>query len=603
MLENKGIKRPPIGMSDFRMVRNNNKYYVDKTMYIPQLEKISNFLFLIRPRRFGKSIFLSMIADYYDCENKELNQEFEGTWISEHPQPLKGQFQILQYDFSQVLGQTNHLEDDFNTYCCGQLDMFIQKYGKYYSAETVKWALDAKTSKDKINLLSAEAKERGYHLYLIIDEYDNFTNTVLNEQGEDVYHNMTHSSGFYRSAFKIFKPNFERILFMGVSPITLNDLTSGFNIATNISLHPAFNMMLGFSEEDVREMIAYYQSVGLIQPGKDDKGNTIDGTARIDEIIADMKPWYDNYCFAEDRFDIDSRMFNSNMVLYYLNYFITAGKAPKEMADPSCRTDYAKLKNLVRLDRLDGDRKSVLIDIAQKGYVNATIQESFPAEETINPDNFISLLYYYGMLTIGGTDLDGIHLVIPNNTIRKLYYDFLLEQYQSEHWIDLTKLGAMFRNAASAGEWEPLFKHLAEQYYNDSGIRDGIQGERNIQGYFNAYLHISKLFIVHPEVEVSHGYCDFFLLADTKKYPTLQHSYILELKYLKKGATDAEVTKVIEQAQQQLLHYISDETVIRQASGTQLHGIYMVFVGGKIKDMGQLLNNSVTKLETSNNIW
>ena len=589
MLENKGIKRPPIGMSDFRMVRNNNKYYVDKTMYIPQLEKISNFLFLIRPRRFGKSIFLSMIADYYDCENKELDQEFEGTWISEHPQPLKGQFQILQYDFSQVLGQTNHLEDDFNTYCCGQLDMFIQKYGKYYSAETVKWALEAKTSKDKINLLSAEAKERGYHLYLIIDEYDNFTNTVLNEQGEDVYHNMTHSSGFYRSAFKIFKPNFERILFMGVSPITLNDLTSGFNIATNISLHPAFNMMLGFSEEDVREMIVYYQSVGLIQPSKDDKGNTIDGKARVDEIIADMKPWYDNYCFAEDRFDIDSRMFNSNMVLYYLNYFITAGKAPKEMADPSCRTDYAKLKNLVRLDRLDGDRKSVLIDIAQKGYVNATIQESFPAEETINPDNFISLLYYYGMLTIGGTDLDGIHLVIPNNTIRKLYYDFLLEQYQNEHWIDLTKLGTMFRNAASAGEWEPLFKYLAEQYYNDSGIRDGIQGERNIQGYFNAYLHISKLFIAHPEVEVSHGYCDFFLLADTKKYPTLQHSYILELKYLKKGATDAEVTKVIEQAQQQLLHYTSDETVIRQASGTQLHGIYMVFVGGKIKDMGAVV--------------
>ena len=589
MLENKGIKRPPIGMSDFRMVRNNNKYYVDKTMYIPQLEKISNFLFLIRPRRFGKSIFLSMIADYYDCENKELDQEFEGTWISEHPQPLKGQFQILQYDFSQVLGQTNHLEDDFNTYCCGQLDMFIQKYGKYYSAETVKWALEAKTSKDKINLLSAEAKERGYHLYLIIDEYDNFTNTVLNEQGEDVYHNMTHSSGFYRNTFKIFKPNFERILFMGVSPITLNDLTSGFNIATNISLHPAFNMMLGFSEEDVREMIVYYQSVGLIQPSKDDKGNTIDGKARVDEIIADMKPWYDNYCFAEDRFDVDSRMFNSNMVLYYLNYFITAGKAPKEMADPSCRTDYAKLKNLVRLDRLDGDRKSVLIDIAQKGYVNATIQESFPAEETINPDNFISLLYYYGMLTIGGTDLDGIHLVIPNNTIRKLYYDFLLEQYQNEHWIDLTKLGTMFRNAASAGEWEPLFKYLAEQYYNDSGIRDGIQGERNIQGYFNAYLHISKLFIAHPEVEVSHGYCDFFLLADTKKYPTLQHSYILELKYLKKGATDAEVAKVIEQAQQQLLHYTSDETVIRQASGTQLHGIYMVFVGGKIKDMGAVV--------------
>ena len=219
------IKRLPIGISDFKTLQRSQKYFVDKTKYLPLLEKISNFLFLIRPRRFGKSLFLSMVADYFDCANKDIEKEYQGTWIETHPLESKGKFQILQFDFSQVLDRVENLETDFNTYCCSCLNQFVQKYQNYYTKDTVEWALAATTSKDKINILSKEAKERGYHLYLIIDEYDNFTNTVLNELGEDTYHNMTHSSGFYRNAFKIFKPNFERILFMGVSPITLNDLT------------------------------------------------------------------------------------------------------------------------------------------------------------------------------------------------------------------------------------------------------------------------------------------------------------------------------------------------------------------------------------------
>lgn len=445
------IKRLPVGISDFKTLQRSHKYFVDKTKYLPLLEEISNFLFLIRPRRFGKSLFLSMVADYFDCANKDIESEYKGTWIESHPLESKGKFQILQFDFSQVLDKIENLEDDFNTYCCSCLNQFIQKYQDYYTPDTVEWALAATSSKDKINILAKEAKERGYHLYLIIDEYDNFTNTVLNELGKDTYHNMTHSSGFYRSAFKIFKPNFERILFMGVSPITLNDLTSGFNIATNISLHPWFNMMLGFSEEEVHQMISYYISVGLIKTS-DSANENIDEEERINKIIAEMKPWYDNYCFSEDRYNIDPSMYNSNMVLYYLNNLITTGKAPKEMADPSCRTDYAKLKNLVRLDRLDGDRKGVLMKIAEKGYIDAPIADSFAAEEVMNPDRFVSLLYYYGMLTIGGTDLDALHLVIPNNTIRKLYYDFLVEQYQSLHGLDLNDLSAMYRKAAQEGE-------------------------------------------------------------------------------------------------------------------------------------------------------
>ena len=578
MLENKGIKRPPIGMSDFRMVRNNNKYYVDKTMYIPQLEKISNFLFLIRPRRFGKSIFLSMIADYYDCENKELDQEFEGTWISEHPQPLKGQFQILQYDFSQVLGQTNHLEDDFNTYCCGQLDMFIQKYGKYYSAETVKWALEAKKSKDKINLLSAEAKERGYHLYLIIDEYDNFTNTVLNEQGEDVYHNMTHSSGFYRSAFKIFKPNFERILFMGVSPITLNDLTSGFNIATNISLHPAFNMMLGFSEEDVREMIVYYQSVGLIQPSKDDKGNTIDGKARVDEIIADMKPWYDNYCFAINRYG-QVTMYNSVMVLYFIDQYIHNNcDIPRDMIEDNIRVDYNKLRMLIRHDKEFAHDASIIQHLVTDGFVTGNLKRGFPAESINNPDNFVSLLFYFGMLTIDGTYRGKTKFVIPNEVVREQIYAYLLSTYkENELAYDTYQKSDLESGFAYDGDYKSYFGFIADAIKRFSSQRDRQKGESYVHGFTLAMTCQNMFYRPISELDNQAGYADIFLRPLLENYPDMEHSYIVELKYCKSDATDEQVAKLREAAIAQVNRYADSDVVKSEVKTTRLHKIVVIF--------------------------
>lgn len=410
------IKRLPTGISQFRSISDSNLYYVDKTMYLPKMEAVSDFLFFIRPRRFGKSLFLSMVADYYDCENyKDIDEEFQGTWIAEHPLETKGKFQVLSLDFSQVVGCADNLQDAFHVYLGIKIDAFLRKYGKYYSQKAIEAAHNAPTAGGKIAAFVGEAKEKGYRLYLIIDEYDNFTNVVLNEQGHDVYHEMTHGSGFYRDVFKTFKPNFTRILFMGVSPITLDDLTSGFNIATNISVHYWFNNLLGFSETDVREMIRYYQEVGRI-------------TKPEDEIIAEMKPWYDNYCFSEECYGVEPCMYNSNMVIYYMNTLITTGRPPKDMRDPNSKTDYAKMKRLVSLDRLDGDRKGVVRTIAEQGYINAKVETSFQAVDVIDPNMFVSLLFYYGMLTIGGTYLDRLHLVIPNLNILNLYKRFIAEQ-------------------------------------------------------------------------------------------------------------------------------------------------------------------------------
>ncbi len=276
------IKQLPYGVSDFSSVIAQNLYYVDKTMYLPMLEKQAHFLFFIRPRRFGKSMFLSMMSTYYDSfYTDKFDFYFHDLWIQQHPTRLKNTYQVLYLDFSRVIQSGDSLERNFNDYCCIQLDAFMSKYEDVYSPSLVKRFYATDKSANKLNLIHSEATLRKFRLYLIIDEYDNFTNIVLNEQGHDAYHALTHASGFYRDVFKLYKGMFERIFMIGVSPVTLDDLTSGFNIGWNICTDPQFNMMLGFSEIEVRTMLNYYKSVG-------------EKIGNIESMIADMKPWYDN---------------------------------------------------------------------------------------------------------------------------------------------------------------------------------------------------------------------------------------------------------------------------------------------------------------------
>lgn len=413
------VKRIPYGVSNFVEVVEQNQYYVDKTMYLPLLEAQPNSLFFIRPRRFGKSIFLSMLRAYYDISQKDkFEKRFGNLWVGSHPTPLHGRYQVLYLDFSRVGGVEGSLAKNFDDYCCGGLDDFASIYEPYYYPGFEQEMKEQSGSTNKLNFLDRKARNNNIPLYLIIDEYDNFTNVVLNEQGNEVYHALTHASGFYREVFKKFKGMFERIFMTGVSPVTLDDLTSGFNIGWNISTDFQFNMMLGFSEVDVRTMLHYYKDAGLLPVSVD-----------IENMIADMKPWYDNYCFAEECLDRDPKMFNCDMVFYYLRSFINLGRSPEQMIDPNTRTDYNKMKKLIQLDRLDGDRKGVLWKITDEGQIITSLVTSFTASEITNPEIFPSLLFYYGMLTITGTRGDRIILGIPNNNVRKQYYEFMLEEY------------------------------------------------------------------------------------------------------------------------------------------------------------------------------
>ena len=428
------------------------------------------------------------------------------------------------------------------------------------------------------------AKANHFQLYLIIDEYDNFTNVVLNEHGEKVYHAITHADGFYRDVFKKFKGNFERIFMMGVSPVTLDDVTSGFNIGWNISIKPEFDEMLGFSTVDVIVMFSYYKEHGCIPADSD-----------IDAIVNDMKPWYDNYCFAKQALRKDVRMFNCDMVLYYLRNYMDYGQAPEQMIDPNTKTDYGKMKKLLQFDKLDGERKGIIRKIAEEGQIVAQLEEQFSAYQIPKAEIFPSLLFYYGMLTIKGTRGSKLILGIPNNNVRKQYYGYLEEEYQAKSYVDTNRLTDYYYDMAYDGVWEEGLRFMAEAYAKVSSVRDGIESERNLQGFFMAYLNLNDYYITAPELELNHGYCDFFLLPDHTHYAS-QHSYILELKVLSKKEFDEELKDVLKEdgspmkksekqwldAVEQIRRYADAPRVEALRQGTTLHKIIMQFKGWEL---------------------
>lgn len=584
------VKLVPYGVADFATVIEQNLYYVDKTMFIPELEKQPRNLFFIRPRRFGKSIFLSMLYSYYDCtQSHKFQSLFGNLWIDQHPTPLQGKYQVLFLDFSQITGNIDKLETKFNSYLSINLDAFVRQYSEYYQAE-MEEILAQEDFEEKMELIFKAAKAHQYHLYLIIDEYDNFTNVILNERGENVYHAITHADGFYRDVFKKFKGNFERIFMMGVSPVTLDDVTSGFNIGWNISIKPEFDEMLGFSTTDVMEMFTYYKEHGSIPVDSD-----------IDAIVNDMKPWYDNYCFAEEALKKKTRMFNCDMVLYYLRNYMDNGCSPRQMIDPNTRTDYGKMKKLLQFDKLDGERKGIIRKIAEEEQIVTQLYESFSAYQIPKAEIFPSLLFYYGMLTIKGTRGSKLILGIPNNNVRKQYYGYLEEEYQAKAYVDVNQLTDYYYDMAYDGKWEEGLRFMADAYAKVSSVRDGIEAERNLQGFFMAYLNLNDYYITAPELELNHGYCDFFLLPDLTHYAS-QHSYILELKVLSKkdfsaivegeftedGKPMTKAEKQWREAVEQIHRYAEAPRVEALRQGTKLHLIIMQFEGWELKRMEEV---------------
>ena len=569
MMEN--IKEIPYGIANFVEVAEQNMYYVDKTMYLPLLEKQPRNLFFIRPRRFGKSIFLSMLRAYYDIAQKEKFQKrFGNLWIGSRPTPLQGKFQVVYLDFSRASGGSGSLEENFNNYCGMVMDLFGKVYEPYYFPGFAQKMEEQPDFVSKLNYLNLHAAESGMKLYLIIDEYDNFTNIVLNEQGKDIYHALTHASGFYREIFKKFKGMFERIFMTGVSPVTLDDLTSGFNIGTNYSLSPKFNEMTGFTEEEVREMLDYYRSV-------------LPFNHTTDELIKVMKPWYDNYCFAVKSYG-KTTMYNSVMVLNFIsNYIDNEYDIPDSMVETNIRIDYDKLRMLIRHDKEFAHDASIIQQLVTQGFVIGTLNENFPAERINDPDNFLSLLFYFGMVTIDGTYKGETKFIVPNEVVRDQMYTYLLDTYKENDLVyDRYSKGKLESKLAYDGQFKLYFEYIADCLKKYSSQRDKQKGEAFVHGFTLAMTSQNKFYRPISELDNDGGYADIFLSPLCDIYKDMVDSYIIELKYCKSQTTDEQVKKLFEEASAQISRYADSDMVREAVKTTKLHKLVVIYRGAEM---------------------
>ena len=569
-------KRIPYGMMNFIDVREDDCYYVDKTHYIPLIENANKYFFYIRPGRFGKSLTISMLRHYYNILEADKFEKWYGDlYIGKHPTPERNSYLIIYLNFAVVNAELNSYQQSLDAHCNTEFNFFCDVYAQYLP-EGIKEEMNKKKGAiEQLDYLYKECVKTNQQIYLFIDEYDHFTNKILSEPAclED-YKSETYGTGYLRSFFDTVKAGTDstirRCFVTGVSPVTMDDLTSGFNIGTNYSLSPEFNKMTGFNEEEVRAMLDYYAT-------------TCQFHHSTDELIEAMKPWYDNYCFAEQSYG-STTMYNSNMVLYFVdNYIRNGGYMPRNMVEENIRVDYNKLRMLIRKDKEFAHDASTIQTLVQQGYVTGELKTGFPAETVAEPDNFTSLLFYFGMLTISGTLEGETKLTIPNQVVREQLYSYLLDTYnEADLRFDNWEKGKLASAMAYRGDWKAYFDYIAECLHRYSSQRDKQKGEAYVHGFTLAMTAQNRFYRPISEQENQEGYADIFMFPLLDIYKDMLHSYIIELKYAKGKDSDEKVEQLRQEAITQANRYAASETVQKAIGTTTLHKIIVVYQGMKM---------------------
>ena len=566
-------KRIPYGMMNFVDVREDDCYFVDKTVFIPALEAANKFFFFIRPRRFGKSLTISMLRHYYDVLDKEnFEKWYGGLYIGQHPTPEHNSYLVIYLNFAVVNAELSNYRQSLDAHCDTKFCAFCDDYADLLPADIKSRMKEKNGAVEQLDFLVEECRKAGLAIYLFIDEYDHFTNKILSEPAcLNDYKTETHGTGYLRSFFDTVKAgtdsSIKRVFVTGVSPVTMDDLTSGFNIGTNYSLSPEFNELVGFTEEDVRAMLDYYAT-------------TCEFHHTTDELIAIMKPWYDNYCFAKQSFG-RTTLYNSNMVLYFVDNYIRCGcEVPDNMIEENIRVDYNKLRMLIRKDREFAHDASLIQTIVQQGYITGNLKTGFPAEQITDPDNFVSLLYYFGMLTIDGTSMGKTKLSVPNQVVREQMYNYLLDAYkENDLRYERYTLGDLESKLAYLGDWQSYFDYIAHCIKTYSSQRDKQKGEYYVHGFTLALTSLNPYYRPVSELDNQEGYADIFLLPLLEIYKDMEHSYIIELKYAKSGDSAERVEALRQKGITQANRYADTEIVRRHIGHTQLHKIVVVFHG------------------------
>ena len=567
----------PYGMMNFADIRLDNYYYVDKTSFIPVIEQSDRFFFFIRPRRFGKSLTLNMLQHYYDVRTRDkFDALFGDLYIGKHPTRDRNSYLVLYLNFSGISGELHNYRQGLDAHCNTSFDYFCDIYAEYLP-KGIKEVLNEKAGAvEQLDYLYHQCELAGQQIYLFIDEYDHFTNAILSDaESIHLYTEENHKEGYLRAFFNRVKAgtysSIKRCFITGVSPVTMDDLTSGFNIGTNYSLTPKFNAMMGFTEDEVREMLTYYSTKAPFHH-------------TVDELIELMKPWYDNYCFAQECYD-QPTLYNSNMVLYFVkNYIDNNGKAPRNMIESNIRIDYEKLRMLIRKDKEFAHDASIIQTLVSQGYITGELKDGFPAANIVDSDNFVSLLYYFGMLTVSGTYKGKTKLIIPNQVVREQLYTYLLNTYnEADLSFNNHEKDELSSALAYDGAWQSYFDYIADCLKRYASQRDKQKGESFVHGFTLAMTAQNRFYRPISEADTQSGYVDIFLSPMLEIYPDMSHSYIIELKYARYKDPESRVEELRAEAIAQTNRYADTDRVKNAIGTTQLHKIVVVYKGMEMR--------------------
>ena len=572
------------GVADYAQIRRKNAWFVDRTAKIRDLESIAYAVFL-RPRRFGKSLFTSILEAYYDVRYADRFDEFfSGTDIGANPTDERGKYLVLRFDFSAVAKDPREVQDDFGYKASLQCDTFARRYRDILGDGLADRILSAPDIGKKLSVIVSGLKGSARKLYVIIDEYDNFTNTILAESGLNAYNELCHGDGFFKQFFTELKAAttgteapVARLFITGVSPVTMDDVTSGFNIGTNISLRPQFADLTGLRHEDVRAMADYYAP----RCGFD-----------ADKACAAALAWYDNYRFGSA---VAPAVANTTLVIYFFERLVNARTWPNDMVDANLRTDYAKIRHLVTMDRRLNGNFHVLENLLAGGALSEPLVDSFQARELTKKENFTSLLYWLGITTITGEKFGNAVFGVPNETLKERAAKMIPAAYSDVHKIDerVFDINDGLCTFAENGAWNGFTDILAEIVKENFAVRDAVEGEKVVQSTLVALLTAAKgPYLVRHEREAGGGFYDIALAPRLDRWPDIAHAALIEMKYVKAGdpaPTPGQLADIKAKAVEQLDRYSADPALAkawRLNSGTSglppvaLHRLVMVFHGG-----------------------
>ena len=549
------MKKIPYGQADYKNIKENNFYYQDKTHFIEKLEDLNErFLIFLRPRRFGKSLFIAMLEAYYDRYYKQdFEMMFGDTYIGKNPTKEVNKYLIMRFDFSAI--DINDVENSFRKYILRELQEFISKYN-----------LDIKLDENPIILFNDIFKylqKNTLELMILIDEYDNFTNKLLLREKDQYLGLVSEKTASFKQFFTTLKTAtsgngspLKRMFITGVTPMTMFDVTSGFNIGSNISLDPNLNDMVGFNDAELTEILKYFK-------------------IEVDQEI--LKEWYNNYIFSEDT---TQKVFNTDMILYFINKYQKTNKLPKEMIDINVRSDYSKLREIVYTNKkLNGNFETLQTLIAGDSVSVSNLVQDFSALNLEKANNFKSLMFYLGLVTIKDRELD-LNLHIPNETVKRIDIDFLNDTLHLEKVfkLNMDTLEKLLKAFALEGSLE-VFKYLSLMIKENTGIRDYIYKEQSVKSMYIAYLSLTPYYIIKSELELNKGFVDILIKPFN---PYVKYIGLLEFKYIKREEkADVKTIETLKlEAIKQLNKYQDDNLVTQYTKeGIILKKVVLIFYG------------------------